>query len=293
MGKIIKYLFVAILFFSLADLAFGQQMPQFTQFTENKFLLNPALAGTSRSYEIRLINRFQWVGFTDAPQTYTLSVCGPSRNKPMGFGASFYSDITGPTTRTGASGSYAYNIALNEDIRLSGGISLGLQSFSFDGTRLNFGDNNADPALNGTTKRSSLIPDVNLGFYAYSYNYYAGFSIHQLIGTESNMAQQHFYFNAGYLYFLNSEITIVPSIMVKYSYPASPQPELNIKGIYDGRFWAGVTFRTFDSVGIMAGYTHEDRYYFGYSYDFSYNSISKYNSGSHEIMIGIKFTPIK
>ena len=293
MGRILKYVLIGLLLSFFAETIRAQQMPQFSQFMENKFLLNPALAGTTRSYEIRSINRFQWVGFADAPQTYTLSVCGPAKKKPMGFGAYVYSDILGPTSRTGLSGSYAYNIAINEDLRLSGGISLGIQSFSFDGSKLRFGDSETDPALNNGSKRTSLIPDVSVGLFAYSSSYYGGLSVHQLIGTSDNQAVQHFYLTAGYIYFLNSDITMIPSLMVKFAYPSSPQPELNIKGIYDSRIWAAVTFRTFDSVGIMGGYIHDNRYYFGYSFDFSYNALSKYNSGSHEIMVGVKFDAIK
>ncbi|MCT4640019.1 MAG: type IX secretion system membrane protein PorP/SprF [Bacteroidales bacterium] len=291
MRRAIKYSFVVFLFLCSEHL-FSQQMPQFSQFMENKFIINPGVAGTSRSYEIRSINRFQWAGFTDAPQTYTLSVSGPSRRKSMGFGGYVYSDIQGPSSRTGFAGSYAYNIAISEDIRMSGGLSLGMLFYKFDRSKINFGDDVEDPAVLGS-RENKTIPDVNIGFFLYSSSYYVGVSLHQLISTRSNLAQPHIFINGGYLFMVNRDIVLEPSILFKYTWPSSPQPELNIKAIYDSRIWGGVTFRTFDAVGVMLGYVHDKRYFFGYSFDFSYNTIGKYSSGSHEIMVGVKFTPIK
>ena len=55
----------------------------------------------------------------------------------MGYGAYVYNDVTGPTSRTGLTGSYAYNIAITGDIRLSMGISASIMQYRIDGTQLN------------------------------------------------------------------------------------------------------------------------------------------------------------
>src|ERR1035437_3576786 len=88
---------------------FSQQEPQYTLYMLNPFLTNPALAGTNNYYQIRTNHRFQWTGLKDAPITNSISAYGPHSTKSMGYGGTIYNDITGPTSRTGINGVYAYN----------------------------------------------------------------------------------------------------------------------------------------------------------------------------------------
>jgi hypothetical protein len=44
-----------------------------------------------------------------------------------------------------------------------------------------------------------------------------------------------------------------------------------------------------DAVSAMVGYTMQENITFAYSYDFTTTAIKKYSTGTHEIMIGIKF----
>jgi hypothetical protein len=43
----------------------------------------------------------------------------------------------------------------------------------------------------------------------------------------------------------------------------------------------------------MMGYMFKNWLMFGYSYDYSITAIRKYNSGTHEVMLGMKFQPAK
>ena len=47
----------------------AQQIPISSLFAENPFLYNPAVAGSDNGFKIRMNNRFQWMGFDDAPIT--------------------------------------------------------------------------------------------------------------------------------------------------------------------------------------------------------------------------------
>ena len=145
---------IVVLFSGILTTTKGQQIPQYSQFMFNPYIINPAVAGTYNFFQARSNNRFQWVGIPDAPQTYGMSIYGPHAKKDMGFGGTIYNDITGPTSRLGLNGSYAYNIRLTDDIRLSGGLLLGLMQYKVDGSKLNFGDANIsnDPALFTSTK---------------------------------------------------------------------------------------------------------------------------------------------
>ena len=79
----------------------AQQLPQYSQYMLNQMAINPAIAGKDEFAEVRSNSRQQWVGITDAPRTYMLTLQGPFVGKNMGLGMNLYTDIVGPTRRTG------------------------------------------------------------------------------------------------------------------------------------------------------------------------------------------------
>ncbi len=59
----------------LMGMAIGnsQQLPLYSQYMMNKFLLNPAIAGSDGYTSVNLTAREQWVGFSNAPRTHAIS----------------------------------------------------------------------------------------------------------------------------------------------------------------------------------------------------------------------------
>ncbi|MFP4620998.1 MAG: type IX secretion system membrane protein PorP/SprF [Bacteroidales bacterium] len=300
------FLIASLLFFASAGITKAQQMPQYTQYTWNDYMINPAVAGTHNYLQVRAFSRMQWMGINGAPQTHSISVYGPTGDQPMGYGGYIYSDYTGPTSRLVFKGSYAYNIPINSNIRISGGISLGGIQYKVDGTQFNtqaieeiWGQ---DPVIDGTV-RSTFIPDASAGFYMYSTYFFAGISAHQLIGNKLNKItpeqigvnrlKQHFYLAGGYNFILNRDFTIQPSLLVREMFPSPPQAEITARAIYQRIAWAGLAYRTNDAFAFMAGYNHENRWYFGISYDVTYSQLRQYSGGSIEVMFGLKFNDIK
>ena len=127
----------------------------------NDFVINPAIAGVHDFYQIRTNHRFQWVGLLDPPVTNSIAFYGPHANLDMGYGGYVYNDVTGPTSRTGITGSYAYNIAITGDMRLSMGISARMMQFRIDGTQLNPKDV-SDPSILEMVS-TTYVPDAGMG----------------------------------------------------------------------------------------------------------------------------------
>ena len=96
-----KILIIGFIF--VCNSLFAQQLPHFSQYYLNDFLINPAIAGTRNYFEGISTHRYQWEGIVDAPRTYTLSVNGPIKSQKMGLGGYIFTDIAGPTRRTGFS----------------------------------------------------------------------------------------------------------------------------------------------------------------------------------------------
>lgn len=283
----------------------GQQMYQLTQFMLNNYTVNPAVVGTHNYFQARTNHRFQWIGMSDAPITNVVSVYGPLTKNPMGFGALFYNDITGPTSRTGLLGSYAYNIALTDEIRISAGLSVGFMAFRVDASKFDLGDNTnyaTDRALLTFQSKTSIVPDAAVGVYMYASHYYVGAACQQLIGNtltlyghpvRENALRRSFYAHGGYLIYLSEDFDLEPSVIVKWSPPSPFQFDLNVKATYLTRVWAGISYRHLDAVSFMIGYRHDNRILFGYSFDFSYTRLRAYTGGSHELMIGYQFDKLK
>src|SRR5690554_7812737 len=57
-----------------------------------------------------------------------------------------------------------------------------------------------------------------------------------------------------------------------------------LNAIWNDMFYGGLTFRTYDAVGIMAG-LNWNSFTFGYSYDITVNRISSISTGSHELLV--------
>lgn len=297
--RLLKYILL-ILFLVAGRYLAGQQMPHFSQYMFNEFLLNPAVTGVNDYYQIRTNHRFQWVGMTDPPLTNSIAFYGPHANMNMGYGGSIYTDITGPTSRTGVSGSYAYNIALFEEVRLSMGLSMSVLQYRIDGTQLAPKDP-SDQFIQGMVS-TTYVPDAAAGVYMYGDGFYAGISAVQLLNnkltifqekTGLNRLKSHLYLTGGYRFELDPDWVLEPSVIVKASAPRQLKFEAGARLEWLEMVWIGAGYRFHEAVTLLAGYNYNDKFYFGYSYDIGITDLRNYNMGSHEIMIGYRFNDIR
>jgi type IX secretion system PorP/SprF family membrane protein len=293
-------LYAAIMAILAVNSVFAQQLPQYTQYMFNEYIINPAVAGKEDFFQAKANYRYQWAGIVDAPRTYILSLYGPHKTKDMGYGGYVYNDVTGPTSRTGLTLSYSYIFKLTEEMKLSLALAGGILQYSIDGTKINMLDIQ-DPSIQGTVY-STIVPDATFGAYLYTKKYFFRLSAHQLLNNELNLytgdggfnrVRNHFYAYGGYKHEFNQNFELEPSVLLKYMMPADPQLDITVKAAYKKMVWIGASFRTSDAVGLMVGYNYKDQVSIGYSYDISTTSIRNYNSGSHEIMISVRFNKIK
>jgi type IX secretion system PorP/SprF family membrane protein len=278
----------------------GQQLPHFTQYMFNDFVVNPAIAGVHNYYQIRTNHRFQWVGLVDPPLTNSIAFYGPHERLDMGYGGYIYNDVTGPTSRTGFSASYGYNIAITNTIRLSMGISASLLQYRIDGTQLNPKDVSDPSILNMVS--TSYMPDAALGVYLYAEEFYVGLSAAQLLNNKIkifdnkdglNRLKTHINLTGGYRYEIDRDWALEPSVMIKGTAPKELSFDVTARVDWKKMIWGAVSYRFHDAIAILLGYSYEETLFFGYAYDIGITTLRKYNSGTHEIMIGYRFNDIK
>ena len=79
MNVMIKNITALALFVVLSFSASAQQIYQLSQYLQNLYVLNSATAGLHDFTEVNLSYRNQWIGITNSPTTYYVSV-----NTPIG-----------------------------------------------------------------------------------------------------------------------------------------------------------------------------------------------------------------
>jgi type IX secretion system PorP/SprF family membrane protein len=300
----------------LGNLAFGQQLPLFSQYLYNKFLINPAVAGSDGYTSVSLTAREQWVGYSGAPRTFSFSwqtrmlkksfilkqtrlkreIFRPKSDGRVGFGGYIFSDRNGLIQRTGFQASYAYHMWLEKSTQLSFGLALTGYYYKIDEKQINFEDPN-EPWLNNDLRRGIFVPDVTFGVYLLNANYSFGFSADQLSQASAKiggpayknytMSRQYYLFGS-YDFSQGTYNTIQPAFLVKMSEQLKPQADIGLTYIYDQGFWAGLAYRTSGALIANIGVKYQN-IFFGYAFDYTLQEIQRITYGTHEITIAVKF----
>lgn len=295
-----KLLYISTLVFGFSMATVAQQIPQYSQYMLNDYILNPAMTGQHDYWEVKSNNRLNWIGITDAPRTFILSAHGPFRKHNMGMGGSVFADITGPTSRVGFYLSYAYHLKLSKSLKLGMGLSLGLLQYRIDGTKVTLREN-GDPVF-PNQMMTVYTADATFGINLKHKNFNFGISLPQIIGndlkflenqeeTRSSLAR-HYMAMGGYT-FRVGDFGIMPNVLVKYVHPVPPQFDAGVKFDWRDQFWIGASYRHDDAVSFLGGLAYKDFLLIAYSYDLSTSNLNNYSNGSHELMVGVRFRPWK
>jgi type IX secretion system PorP/SprF family membrane protein len=315
--KIARYIRIGIIIAMLTGIfltkGYTQQMPLYSQYMMNKFLLNPAEAGSEGYTAFNITAREQWIGIPNSPRTHSFSAqtrilrksfvskgtsvrkktMGATRSGKVGLGGYIFNDQTGLINRTGIQLTYAYHISIAMG-QLSFGLAGTAYQFNVDREKIKLYDEN-DLLIN-TFDNNLFVPDANIGVYYSSPLFYAGLSASQLFqasikfgesGYDKFRLLRHYYLIGGYNIDVNDYLIFEPSILLKTSELWNFQMDLTAKAyIYDD-YWAGISFRTGGALIIMGG-LRVDKFYFGYAFDYTLSSIQKHSFGSHEFMLAMK-----
>ncbi|MEM7103756.1 MAG: PorP/SprF family type IX secretion system membrane protein [Bacteroidota bacterium] len=292
-----KRLQLIIIYCFIGSVVFAQQEPHFSQYNYNKILYNPAAAGESDNHEIRLVNRFQWVNFPEAPKTYGLTYSGGI--KRIGLGASLVYDLVGPTLQYGGKLAFSYYLFRTEDLKLSIGLEGRIMHFQVDVDRIDFAVDN-DPAIfearDGTTSG-----DASAGVFLDWKNLYVGYSALNLIqadldvGTSPEIRDpiaqlyRHHYLIAGY-HWKGKHVGVEPSLMVKTTENTDPQIQGGVNFHFlDDQLSAGFSYRNPGFLSFLLKVTFDKQFPILFSFDIATGKFQDYVGSSNEISLGANF----
>ncbi|MDX1349209.1 MAG: type IX secretion system membrane protein PorP/SprF [Putridiphycobacter sp.] len=274
----------------------AQQEAMFTHYSFNTLAVNPGYAGSRDALTVTGLHRSQWVDFDGAPRTNTVTLHTPIANEKIGLGLTLFNDKIGPTKSNAVFVDFAYKIPVGAG-KLAFGIKAGINQVGnniTDLTPIDEGD-----LILGANQVSQVLPNVGFGMYYSTRSFYAGISTPRLLENDFKTntvtqatEQRHYYFIAGTVFSIakKQNIKLRPTALLKVTQAAPVELDLTALFYFNDKFWAGPMFRTGDAVGVLAGLNLTDQFAFGYSFDWSYaNSTTKYNYGSHELMLRYDF----
>lgn len=297
-----KYYLILVLVLPFLGLA--QQDVQFSQYMFNRIYYNPGVAGSGGAICINGLHRSQWVGFDGAPITQNVNVNVPIKMIGGGIGLSIVNDQIGFFNNISARLMYGYQLQLS-----NGTLGIGAGA-----TFLNNQINGAewvpadyaspgyigDPTIPGTQETGFQV-DAVFGVYYESQNIWGGLSTTRVIESSTEVGSsftgantlirnaRHYYLMGGYNWAIPaSNWDLRPSTLVKLS-AGSTTFDVNVMGVYNNKFWGGVTYRLQDAVVAIIGWQATPDLRLGYSYDVATSALSANGGGSHEIMANYCF----
>lgn len=282
----------------VASAAFSQQEYTYTFFGDNRAFYNPAAVGTNDYASLTGAFRKQWVGFAGSPTSGGVTFDMPFSKQNMGIGGMVYQDHIGVTNHTNVAAMYSYHLKITRKHKLAFGVNAGFDLVNAKFADLAYWDANdqvfADDYVN------VFVPHFGFGVQYFFEEFYAGISIPRMISVNSDQFNSinfsnapslvtHYYFSTGYNFKTKGDLSIKPSVLVKYTNNVTPQVDVSVAGWYKQMVGLGIAYKSLGFLSTFIQYNMKDAIVFGYAFDFSMNPLQQYSSGSHELMIQYRF----
>lgn len=328
MKKVYILLFLAGLLAGPELLA--QQQYQLSQYFQHPHAINPSLSGVDQFWKVNVGYRHQWTGIEGAPKVYFASFNGlfqkpdfrmnsvrisrpeayeeqeteeayRKRNRRHGLGGFLSQTRMGHYQVTNGLLSYAYHIPLNRSLNLSVGVAGAVTNNAFN-------QHNYNPRVENDAVYRALIAgdvsqtyyDLNAGATLYGEKFYLGYASTQLVMARTSSSDElndpttyiHHYAMLGYQLNLSRQVMLQPSLLLRYDKLQEARFDANIKVRFDDLIWAGVSYRNKEAVAGMFGLIVNKSVTLGYAYEQSTGEFNLQNSGTHEVVLGIRLNNV-
>ena len=284
---------------SICSFVYGQQLEHYTQYQNNQFAFNPAVAGMKACLDIRTGYRFQWVGIEGAPQTGFINAHAPLRfskkkrnvfGPKHGIGGQIKRDAIGPYSFLGLEVAYALHLPISRTWDLSFGASFGFKQSGYDISKVTTELN--DPALPGSSQSFIVFPDGKIGGWIKDKRTYFGISVNNIFGNTMNKigpnakAQRHLYLTGGRSFALENKWSVIPSFFISWTKATPIDFHLSALLDLDNKFSFGLGLRRTDAITAQFRIKLFNWISVGYSFDFVISKLSGNMWYTHEITGG-------
>lgn len=270
----------------------------------NRYLLNPAIAGSEDALQLGLIHRSQYVGIADrfiASQGFNFNM--PIYKANSGIGITAINDLIGFSRATYVAVNYDYRKKFSWG-NLQVGIGAGFIETSLDGALIRTPDGTYIGGVNHNDNilpdniQQGFAPDFSVGVYFNNEKYFAGAALQHIAfssakinsagGQTRLIFSRNFSAMGGYNFKAGGKLKIMPSALIKTDFK-QVQTDIALNFTAMGKMLSGLAFRGFsgksiDALALFLGIRVKG-FQAVYSYDANLSFLRKFNSGSHEISI--------
>ena len=294
------FFIIVVVFYSLGF--HGQQTLQYSNYLENSFYFNPAVAYLGKK-SLNIIYRNQWIGFEGAPKTTFLSYQSSFSHKKdvksssfSSFGGFLQNENVGAFRSFKINISYSYSCLLSSNWRLSFGSFLGLQQLGLDVSNITLFDSN-DPVVD--VSNFSFLPDFSMGVTLTNNNNFFGISTKQIfqnhwkkiINSDLSQNESSLVFLAAKKILLRN-VDYTPNIMFDFTGQFKPKIIAGLKIAYKQFISTGIAVRNMNSVLGQFKVMFPNNLQISYAHDFSFSNILLGPLNSSEFMVSY-ISPIR
>lgn len=291
-----------LLLFCIAQVAVGQQDPQFTHYVFNQLYVNPAAAGSGSISQYNLIHRSQYAGYQGtfdeggAPTSQVLSASIPVLDWRSGFGAVLVNDRIGPNTMQDFSLAYALRVPVGGGV-VALGARAGFQRRGVDASKLRYEDD-GDPLI-PVDGNAQIRPDFGLGLhYTSSFLSFGLSSVHLTqpnfgYKTEAkNTLKRRYYANLGLTAPISYAIDLQPMLIAKSDFN-NTSFEGGMLVNFRGKAYVGSSYRFQDAVSALVGFNISKNIRMSYAGDFVMFGADAKAPTSHELLFSYQMPAIR
>lgn len=304
-----------------------QQLSQYSQYLNNYYLINSAATDIQNNVQSFLAYRLGSGSYAGSPKSLYLAAYAPlkkpSSNQIMRSamrvtakldtsaliansssevnhlaGLSITTDQLGLFKKTTIHGSYTYHLNLTNKIRLAASPKLGWVNLNLadDLSVYEEGDQPFQDFVNRYQQINMM--DIGFGLWAYSHNFFFGYSIEQLIknkayrsieGIQGYEFHPHHFIMGGTRVAISARWTLVPSMLWRVVSDTPLSFDVSVKAEYGSRLWAALSYRKKTAMVFLVGGKINDRMSFSYSFDQTINATQANHISAHEITLQFQF----
>lgn len=276
----------------------AQQDASFTTYNYNLNSINPAFSlGNGGSVRSGFINRTQWLGFEDAPNTSELFLHYAFSDETAGAITIQHDRLGKLLSETTIAVDYSYNLFINPYSYFSLGLKVSATMFNSNlkGLMLESGNYTTDPSFLDNPKK--FFPNVGAGVFWYDedFGYYVGLSVPNLFNEKYfntdgdtykyKLENQHVYLTGGTIFELVNDMIYRPSVLVRYTAGNPLTLDINNKVQVHDKFELGISYSLGVSVSALASMKFGDNWKLGYSFGMPTNKLFGEQLGSHELFL--------
>ncbi len=292
-------------FLGIGIAASAQQIPTLNQYTYNRFLYNPAVAGASGDPVVAVSHKRQWDNMPNSPVTTQLVFDMPFGTN-IGVGAQVFSDRTHLVNNTGGMATFAYYVPLDakKEAKLSLGISAGVVGQNFDFQRATLEDLNDNAVLKDVGSSVAFNANVGLNFKYKGLN--AGLAVPQVANSNAKYSTQvsdkiRYQFERHWLAMLSykfgdvNKITVEPNFMLRSVAGLPMQFDFGALANWKETFQLGAGYRSANlftntaGINFTAGFNLKKQLGIAYTIETLMGNDAANFGNSHEVMLTYRF----